>query len=117
MSSRTAVCGPFQRAWSNASNEAVAGVISSFDPPNTHEGLVDLVALKLFPSSRYVYDLEKELFEGRRHTSTVAAICWLKNRVARYLRICDRQRIGVTIGSERLRETCYRRYQVQLKLK
>ena len=92
----------FQRAWAAVSSEAIAGIISSIDPPESHERLVDVVALKLFPCSRYIIDLETEVFKGKRHTSTIAATNWLKNRIARYLRLCKRRQYEASIGPQRL---------------
>ena len=95
----------FQRAWSAAADEAVAAMISAIATPSNHEELVDRVALQLYPASRYSFKLEHELLHGQRHRSTVLAIQWLRNRVARYLRLAHRREIFVTLNLQRLQET------------
>eukprot|EP00922_Rhytidocystis_sp_ex-Travisia-forbesii_P014651 GHVS01021874.1.p1 GENE.GHVS01021874.1~~GHVS01021874.1.p1 ORF type:complete len:166 (-),score=11.12 GHVS01021874.1:215-712(-) len=102
---RRRVCLPlFQELWIAACPENIADTIGSIDG-NDYEDLVSKVVRKLFPHSRYVYQVEEVLWTPSRCTTVYDAICEMQRRAARYLRLCKRHERQVAIVNVKVLET------------
>ena len=91
----------FQEAWEAVSPPSVAAIIGKATQNTTHEELVDDVAVRLYPCSRYVEDVEEMLFHGKRQLSVLDAEHWVIANSARYLRLCRRRENDVSIANTR----------------
>lgn len=72
-----------------------------------YEGIVDEIARTFFPCSRYVHEVESQLFHGKRQPTTLDAECWLEDTVGRYCRLARRHGVGAAISNHRLVEATF----------
>lgn len=66
----------------NVAPEAVIMRIMAEGVTETHESLVDQVALSLFPHSNHIMEIGGDLFKGKRQGSVMEATDWVRGRVA-----------------------------------
>eukprot|EP01070_Trichotokara_eunicae_P011764 Trichotokara_eunicae@DN7867_c0_g1_i1.p1 len=90
-----------REAWESLVPEEI-GIVVAGSTSMTYEGLVDEVAKALYPTSRYVGEVETILFNGSRKESVLQANQWLVRMSARYLRLCSRRNRMVGITSDRM---------------
>jgi hypothetical protein len=81
----------FHEAWEAVSTQSVAAMMGQVEVPRDHEVMVGAIAKRLFPHSRYVAELEEEIFHGKREATVLEAEHWLITACARYLRLCGRR--------------------------
>eukprot|EP00923_Selenidium_pygospionis_P001889 GHVN01002886.1.p1 GENE.GHVN01002886.1~~GHVN01002886.1.p1 ORF type:complete len:254 (-),score=10.54 GHVN01002886.1:134-895(-) len=72
--------------WSAAASPDFSGIIMRADA-DTYEGLVDGVALTVFPKSLHVHDIEEQLWTPARGRSVHLAFLQFETMVERYLRL------------------------------
>jgi hypothetical protein len=92
----------FQEGWEAVSSQSVAAVVGQIPADSDHEQMVGEVAKRLFPHSRYVEELEEELFYGKRQATVLEAEHWVISGCARYVRLCIRRGHDIGIGNSRL---------------
>ena len=97
----------FHEAWVLACQGAVKEVVGD-SVAEEYEDIVTAVSLKLFPTSRYVVELEELLFFGKAQETVLEAECWLRRQASRYVRLCRRRERDISISNHRLRESAER---------
>lgn len=106
----------FQEAWSHVSDPAIAPLILGMETqPNEYEELITKVALELFPVSGGARDLERVLHEGRRFTTTAGGLLWLRNMVARFIRVGERRKYYISVTPSNLLEYYFQVLPVQVE--
>eukprot|EP01053_Blabericola_migrator_P004270 Blabericola_migrator_1__4269@NODE_2308_length_2961_cov_146_284727_g1445_i0_p2_GENE_NODE_2308_length_2961_cov_146_284727_g1445_i0NODE_2308_length_2961_cov_146_284727_g1445_i0_p2_ORF_typecomplete_len225_score30_77_NODE_2308_length_2961_cov_146_284727_g1445_i054728 len=81
----------FYDKWKAASNDRSRKLLLDIKPlPATVEGLVDKIALVLFPTSAYIYELELEVLNGRQAHSGWEACVWFTKTLTRFYRLRKR---------------------------
>ena len=98
----------FNEAWASVAENTARKVIESYSQGGGYEDVVRYVAKKMFPSSRYVTQLERELWTGTSWNTVLEASQWLYNQAARYVRLCERRGRELCITNTLLRETAER---------
>ena len=98
----------FQEAWESVASEGVRAVIRRVEPTEDHEELVSRVAKTLYLRSRFVFEVEEDLFHGRRQLSTMETEIWLTETCARYVRLCKRRQHLLSAANTRLPESATR---------
>lgn len=96
----------FQAAWASAATAQPMALMSP--PPDTYEELITLVAGEKFNKSRYLFALENDLKNGRRHPNVQDTERWLKGKVNRYLRLCKRKSRRPGLSKEGIAEVFIR---------
>lgn len=95
----------FQEAWMSVSSFVYAQTIGDVFEATGHEDLVRQVALKMFPVSHYVLDVENALKQGERQASVLMAEHHCRNLLARYVRLCNRREWECSITQSRFIES------------
>lgn len=93
----------FKEFWYNSCPESISAVIGEAEG-ETYEELVDAVALRLFPKSDYVRDVENQLWSPERQPSVGWAEQELRRLASRYLRLCKRRTRQVAIVDVKVTE-------------
>lgn len=106
----------FQEAWIAVCPPGIAMALGSIEASGTHEELIDEIAKVLFRHSRYFFDLEKEIFLGKRHGSVMEAEFWLREKLARYERLARRHSHDLGLSDTRLREVFLSSLPVQVEV-
>ena len=91
----------FQESWEAVSQPSVAAIVGQSTTVESHEALVNDVALRVFPRSQYVSEVEEMLFHGKRQSSVLEAQHWMIEVSARYMRLCARRVNDPSIANTR----------------
>lgn len=94
----------FQEAWEASAAPLFARKIGRVPTPETHEELVNSVALELFKDETYVKQLELKVMGSYRCASGMEARAWVEDNLARFERLCRRRNYVFAISDKRVIE-------------
>ena len=97
----------FREIWMHAAAPDFAAAVEKASD-ETYEGMVDQVALELFPRSEAYHEVELWFFMPERGTSVRHSFGRVAHAAARYVRLCKRHCRTYAFGSDQIRD-CYLR--------
>ena len=95
----------FKEAWQYAATQDFAAVIERANDA-TYEGMVNEVALELFPNSTVVRQVERWFLKPDRKSTVRHALTTVAHTASLYIRLADRHGRTITICNDQMRD-CY----------
>ena len=95
-------------AWKAACGPRSLDVAREFEPQSTTEGLLDMVARRVFKRSTYHWVVLEEITSVKPMSRVMAAEAWLTSRVRRYLRLIRRRSVACALTDQWLMRAAYR---------